>query len=328
MFRLSRSRTGLSRPSLPAATPASAAVCFRNHQQSRLSECMMSSRDPEFSVRVCLGLNILVTQLYSVSDNPPDEPDQSRAIASRSAGEIPAMICTMVVVFFLFALGKTAHLLDQIFIALAGQPRRRHALRLPGATEVGVMTSLAYSHSAGYRGSGCAGGPCRPVFRDISRRGLNVVCLREGFCHPRHDLDVAVSLLEVLQLLEEINFILTPDDGNVPAFGCAIVAVAHIANQQFGAEFPLRAGSGTPSAARAGAARTASAAKAPRTICVRMNSLPRLRICRRTLTRRNRLARSPSAPRLSISVVRASCAIGAACFLGPKITPMFPKAGR
>ena len=45
--------------------------------------------------------------------------------------------------------GKAAHRLDQIFVTLAGQPRRRQA-----ANEVLLMTNLAYSHSGGRRRGG------------------------------------------------------------------------------------------------------------------------------------------------------------------------------
>src|SRR2546430_1826722 len=80
--------------------------------------------------------------------------------------------------------------------------------------------------------------PC--ISRKIARRG-RLLRRREGFCHPRHDLGLAISPLEVMQLLYHIIFLLTPDDRNVCTFGYASVAVADIANEQFGAEFSLHA---------------------------------------------------------------------------------------
>jgi hypothetical protein len=44
-------------------------------------------------------------------------------------------------------------------------------------------------------------------------------------------------MFEVPQLLEQIILLLTPDDRNAWAFGYAVVAMAGIANEQFGAEF-------------------------------------------------------------------------------------------
>src|SRR5258707_11425675 len=124
-----------------------------------------------------------------------------------------------------------AHRLDQIFIPLAGQPRRRQA-----TSQVLLMTSLAYSHYGGRRRGGGASGARRPVlFREISCCGPEF-CRREGCCHPHHDLVVAISTMEVMQLLYEIIFLLTPDDRSGCTSGYAVRAVAGVANEQLGAE--------------------------------------------------------------------------------------------
>src|SRR5262249_30670899 len=62
------------------------------------------------------------------------------------------------------------------------------------------------------------------------------------FCHPRHDLDVAFALLEVMQLFHEVCFLLTPDDRNARDSGYAVRAMTRGANTQLGAEFSIRAG--------------------------------------------------------------------------------------
>src|SRR5258706_11257155 len=76
-------------------------------------------------------------------------------------------------------------------------------------------------------------------------------------------------------------------------------------------------GSGMFSAALACAASAAITTRAPITVCVRMNSLPHLRIVA-NYSPRNLAALSPSADRaITISAGRASRAIGAASFLRP-----------
>jgi hypothetical protein len=68
-----------------------------------------------------------------------------RAIASRSPGDNAFIICHVGIVGAL-AISIAAHRLDQIFVALAGESRRRHA-----ANEILLMTRLAYSHCGGRR---------------------------------------------------------------------------------------------------------------------------------------------------------------------------------
>jgi hypothetical protein len=65
--------------------------------------------------------------------------------------------------------------------------------------------------------------------------------LREGFCHPRHNLVVSISTLEVMQLFQEVIFRLTSDDRNGCISADAVRAVAFVANAQLGAEFSIRA---------------------------------------------------------------------------------------
>ena len=103
------------------------------------------------------------------------------------------------------------------------------------------MTRLASSDSRGRRRRGGASGPRRPcLFREIRRRGPQFF-LREGFCHPRHDLVVSISTFEVMQLFHEIIFLLTPDHRNGCISAYPVHAVAFVANTQLGAEFSIRA---------------------------------------------------------------------------------------
>ena len=103
------------------------------------------------------------------------------------------------------------------------------------------MTSLAYCDSRGRRRGGGASGPRRPcLFREISRCDPQFL-LRQGFCHPRHDLVVSISTLEVMQLFQEVVFRLTPDERNGCISAHAVHAVAFVANAQLGAEFSIRA---------------------------------------------------------------------------------------
>src|SRR5262249_19265890 len=92
------------------------------------------------------------------------------------------------------------------------------------------------SHDGGRRRGGGASRPRRPVlFREISCSGPEL-CRREGGCHPHHDVIVAISTMEIMQLLYEIIFLLTPDDRSSRISGYAGVAVACVANEQLGAE--------------------------------------------------------------------------------------------
>src|SRR6202040_4033274 len=110
---------------------------------------------------------------------------------------------------------------DQIFVALAGQPRRRQA-----ANKIRLMTNLAYSYPVGRRCGGGGSRPCRPALaREISRCGAKV-CLREAFGKGRHDQVFAISTLVVVQLLHEKIFRLTPDDRNGCINGYPVLAMA------------------------------------------------------------------------------------------------------
>src|SRR5262249_44815818 len=114
--------------------------------------------------------------------------------------------------------------------------------RRQATSQILLMTSLAYSHDGGRRRGGLACGPRRPVFfREISCCGPEF-CRREGRCHPHHDLVVTSSTMEIMQLLYEIIFLLTPDDGSSGISGDAVVAVACVANEQLGAEDGLGLG--------------------------------------------------------------------------------------
>ena len=103
------------------------------------------------------------------------------------------------------------------------------------------MTRLADSASRWRRRGRGRSGPRRPLlFREI--RGCDPQFLRrEGFCHPRHDLVVSISTLEVVQLFQEVIFRLTADDRNGCTSADAVRAVAFSANAQLGAEFSIRA---------------------------------------------------------------------------------------
>src|SRR5258708_26510619 len=131
-------------------------------------------------------------------------------------------------------------------------------------------------------------------------------------------------MLKVPQLFEEIILLLTPDDRNARTFGYAIVAMASIANEQFGAEFSLHARirgglSGICRWGRRGK-RGQRGQNAENHLCTH-EFPPSLRYCA-NYSPGNRAARSPSADRaITISVRRASSAIGAACFLGPIHAP-------
>jgi hypothetical protein len=103
------------------------------------------------------------------------------------------------------------------------------------------MTSLAYSDSRWRRRGRGGSGPRRPfLFREIRRCDPQFL-RREGFCHPRHDLVVSISTLEVMQLFQEVIFRLTSDDRNGCISADAVRAVAFVANAQLGAEFSIRA---------------------------------------------------------------------------------------
>ena len=104
------------------------------------------------------------------------------------------------------------------------------------------MTRLAYSASRRRRCGRGASGPRRPFLFREKRCGDSEFLLREGFCHPRHDLVAPISTLEVMQLFQQVRFRLTPDDRNgcIAAYG--VRAVAFVANGQLGAEFSIRAG--------------------------------------------------------------------------------------
>ena len=102
------------------------------------------------------------------------------------------------------------------------------------------MTRLASSDSRGRRRRRGVSGPRRPcLFREISRCDPQFL-LREAFCHPRHDLVVSISALEVMQLFHEVIFLLTPDHRNGCISAHARHAVACVANTQLGAEFSIR----------------------------------------------------------------------------------------
>lgn len=103
------------------------------------------------------------------------------------------------------------------------------------------MTRLAYRDSGRRRRGGGGSGPRRPfLFREV-RRCDSEFLLREGFCHPRHDLVVSISTLEVTQLFQEVTLRLTPDDWNGCIRAHAVHAVAFVANAQLRAEFSIRA---------------------------------------------------------------------------------------
>ena len=103
------------------------------------------------------------------------------------------------------------------------------------------MTSLAYSDSRWRRRGGGASGPRRPcLFREI-RRCAPQFLLRQGLCHPRHDLVVSISTLEVMQLFQEVIFRLTPDERNGCISAHDVHAVAFVAHAQLGVEFSIRA---------------------------------------------------------------------------------------
>ena len=103
------------------------------------------------------------------------------------------------------------------------------------------MTSLAYSASRWRRRGRGGSGPRRPfLFREIRRCDPQFL-RREGFCHPRHDLVVSISTLEVMQLFQEVIFRLTSDDRNGCISADPVRAVAFAANAQLGAEFSIRA---------------------------------------------------------------------------------------
>jgi hypothetical protein len=77
----------------------------------------------------------------------------------------------------------------------------------------------AWHTDSRWRRRGCAGsGSRRPfLFREI--RCCDLAFLRrQGLRHPRHDLVVSISTLEVVQLLQKIAFRLTADDRN----GCIL----------------------------------------------------------------------------------------------------------
>src|SRR5207249_2258475 len=99
-----------------------------------------------------------------------------------------------------------------------------------------LVANLAYRNSAGRRCGGGVGASRRPALLcEISRCGPHLR-LREGCCHPGHDVVVARSTLELMQLLEEVIFLQTPDDrrGCIPWY--TVSAVACVANQELGAE--------------------------------------------------------------------------------------------
>src|SRR5262249_9782320 len=71
---------------------------------------------------------------------------------------------------------KAAHRLDQIFVALTGESRRRQA-----ADEIRLMTNLTDGYSVRRRRRGGWGKACRPaLFGEVSRRGAQLR-LREAF---------------------------------------------------------------------------------------------------------------------------------------------------
>src|ERR1019366_9929003 len=47
----------------PAATPASAAACFRNRLRPDGLDCMIASRDSDFYFELCLGAHVFAKQL-------------------------------------------------------------------------------------------------------------------------------------------------------------------------------------------------------------------------------------------------------------------------
>src|SRR6185436_2558173 len=127
--------------------------------------------------------------------------------------------------------------------------------------------------------------------------------LGEGFRHPLHDLEIALSGLEVVELLREVVFLLTEDDRDVAAFWYAVSAVAGDADAKLGGEFAL------PCRIR-------------RVLC-RLHWQPRDN--ERSENAQNNLCThqfpsliprsSPYHRRAGLNVARAARAIGAACFL-------------
>src|SRR5262245_21702458 len=96
------------------------------------------------------------------------------------------------------------------------------------------MANLAYRNAAGRRRGGGVGGPRRPALLcEISRRGC-YLRLREGCCHPVHDVVATSATLEFVQLLQEVIFLQAPDDRSGGTFGYAVRAVACVADQELG----------------------------------------------------------------------------------------------
>src|SRR5258705_11904194 len=103
------------------------------------------------------------------------------------------------------------------------------------------MTSLAY-RAARWRRRGRGGsGPRRPFLFREKRRCDPQFLRREGFCHPRHDLVVSISTLEVMQLFQEVILRLASDDRDGCIFADAVRPVAFVAKAQLGAEFSVLA---------------------------------------------------------------------------------------
>src|SRR5262249_46668055 len=104
---------------------------------------------------------------------------------------------------------KAVHRRNKVLVTKPSQPRRRHA-----ALKIRLMARLALRDCFGRRGGSSGSLFYRPGLRREIGGDLAKVFLRKTLGDRRHDRVLPVTASVVVQLLDEIALLLTPDDGH------------------------------------------------------------------------------------------------------------------